>query len=180
LSARLEAEQLAKREASPSGGRSTVQHRLFIRAKIAICKSYASAAEKSVAVAIRLHRALSQYALVVGKLNAQMRSCARTKRHVIAAFGGRPLPDQNRVRELVDDASFSSGWFFGFGTLRIFHSDYRKFADKKRRFLRKTLQFRDELAEFFGEPDIDPKEPYDPWGEWRHVVPALDDLAKIL
>lgn len=101
-------------------------------------------------------------------------------RHVIGAVGDKPLPDEMRVRERVDDAAHSSGWFFEFGELHISQTDYRRFADNKRRFLKRMQQFRSEMAEFFGDRPLDPKEPCDPWDHWRPVLPALDDLGAVL
>jgi hypothetical protein len=101
-------------------------------------------------------------------------------RHVVSAARDRLLPDETRVRGLVDNAAYSSGWFFGYGELHISRADYRRFADEKRHFLKKTRNFRNEMAEFLGEPPCDHKEPYDPWDSWRPVLPALDDLAKFL
>ena len=36
----------------------------------------------------------------------------------------RPLPAERRVRDLVDDAAFSSGWFADFGEMRITRTTY--------------------------------------------------------
>jgi hypothetical protein len=98
-------------------------------------------------------------------------------RHVVAALTDKPLPDQTSVRELVDDAAYSSGWFAEYGELHISRADYRQLADEKRRFLKNLQHFRSEMAEFFGERPCDHKEPYDPWDSWRPVLPVLDDLA---
>jgi hypothetical protein len=101
-------------------------------------------------------------------------------KHVVAPRAEKTLPDEANIRDLVNDAAYSSGWFVGHRELHISRADYRRFADEKRRFLKKAQQFRQEMIEFLGEPPSDHKEPYDPWDFCRPVIPVLDDLAAVL
>jgi hypothetical protein len=83
--------------------------------------------------------------------------------------------DEARVRRLVDAAALSSGWFVGFGgEIHFYRANYRQFADISRRFLKKVQTFRHELTKFFGAP---PDGDWDPWEEYRRVVPLLDQLT---
>jgi hypothetical protein len=101
-------------------------------------------------------------------------------RHVLAGSQIHPT-NESRVRELVNDAAYSSGWFAEYGgELHISRADYRRFAEEDRRFLRKAQQFRNEMNAFFGEVPTDHKDPFDPWDVYRPVMPALDDLADYL
>ena len=102
-------------------------------------------------------------------------------KHVRFASHREPLPDEARVRELVDDAAISSGWFAEWGgELHFSRADYHGFAIENRRFLKKIQQFCHDMADFFGAPPCDHKEPYDPWARYRPVIPALDHLSAVL
>ena len=102
-------------------------------------------------------------------------------KHVRFASHREPLPDEARVRELVDDAAISSGWFADWGgELHISRAEYRRFATEDRRFQKKVQQFRQEMAGFFGAPPCDHKEPYDPRERYRPIIPALDHLTAVL
>jgi hypothetical protein len=83
--------------------------------------------------------------------------------------------EEARLREMVDRGAFSSGWFVGHGgELTFYSADFRRFACESRGFLEKVKTFRDELSKHLGaRPDDD----YDPWLQYRKLVPALDRLA---
>jgi hypothetical protein len=89
--------------------------------------------------------------------------------------------DEAHIRELVDDAAMSSGWFAEFGgELHFFRRDYLRFAETYRVFLKKVQTFRQEMVQFFGTPPDDHKDPYDPWEWYRPVASVLDRLVKDL
>jgi hypothetical protein len=98
--------------------------------------------------------------------------------HVAAA--SKRLPSEARVREFVDDAAFFSGWFVDYGEYRMTQADSRRHANELRRVLSKIANFRRDLTEFFRPPDWDYKDPFDPWGPWRNILPQLDDLTRVL
>ncbi len=103
---------------------------------------------------------------------------ARVWAHVVAV--STRVPSEVRVRELVNDAALYSGWFAGYSISHISQADLGRYANEKRRALRKVQNFRREMSEFFGPPSSDWKEPYDPWQHWRKILAELDDLAKVL
>lgn len=105
---------------------------------------------------------------------------ARVWKHILNASGHEPSIDEVRVRNLVDDAALSSGWFAEFGELHISQADFRRFATEKQSFASKVQEFRRVLAEFFGEPPTDHTEPYDPWERDRPILAALDRLHAVL
>lgn len=85
--------------------------------------------------------------------------------------------DESRVRFLVDDAAYSSGWFVGFKVYSgLTQAELKEWMDEKHAFLSQTRQYIDSAIRFFGEPDNDPTEPYDPWPE-RRILPHLTRLA---
>lgn len=98
-------------------------------------------------------------------------------RHVLAASNECPSADESRLRFLVDGAAYSSGWFFGFkihsGPKR---SDLKTWTAEASAFLKRVRDFRGAATKFFGEPDEDPTEPYDPWPQ-RWILAHLDNLA---
>jgi hypothetical protein len=98
--------------------------------------------------------------------------------HITAA--SKRVPSEARVRELVNDAAFFSGWFAEYSEYCLTQADFRRNAAKLRRALSKVASFQRDLNEFFGTPDWDYKDPFDPWGPWRNILPQLDDLAKVL
>lgn len=98
----------------------------------------------------------------------------------IRAASAEPLSvGEAHIRELVNDAAMSSGWFAEFGgELHFWRADYLRFAETYRVFLKKVQTFRQEMVQFFGTPPDDHKDPYDPWKRYRPVVSVLDRLAK--
>jgi hypothetical protein len=102
-------------------------------------------------------------------------------KRVRSALRERPLVDETHIRELVDDAAHSSGWFADFGgEITFSRADCRRSANTTRRFLQKVQEFRNELAKFFGAPPDDHEDPYDSWEEHRPLVPRLNHLADFL
>jgi hypothetical protein len=89
------------------------------------------------------------------------------------------LIDEARIRELVDDAAMSSGWFAEYGGEARYWSraQLKQYANEKHRFLKKLQTFRHEIVVFLGPPSEDYPEFYDPWERYRPVVPVLDRLA---
>jgi hypothetical protein len=80
--------------------------------------------------------------------------------------------EEARLREMIDLAASSSGWFVEYGgELNFYRADYRRFADESRHFLEKVEIFRHELSEFCPE---EPDNAHDPWLEYRIM---LDQLA---
>jgi hypothetical protein len=98
--------------------------------------------------------------------------------HVVAgSTDSRSPADETRVRYLVDDAAYSSGWFVGYIVLEsLKRSQLKTWATEDLAFLKRVTDFRDAAAIFFGEPDGDPTEPYDPWPQ-RRILAHLDNLA---
>lgn len=100
-------------------------------------------------------------------------------RHVVAAVGNKPMPEEGGIRELVDDAAYSSGWFVNYQYYDPKPSDLRRYAEEKRAFLKKVALFRAAATEFFGD-DVDETERYQPWEREKKILPVLMDLEYIL
>jgi hypothetical protein len=91
-----------------------------------------------------------------------------------AASPNKPV-EESRLRELVDRAAFSSGWFVGHvGELVFYSANYAELADRNRAFQVKVQTSRHELIDFFGEV---PADGYDAWMEHRQLLSALDGFA---
>jgi hypothetical protein len=102
-------------------------------------------------------------------------------KRVRSASRETPLVDETHIRELVDDAAYSSGWFAQFGgEITFSRADYHQFANRNSRFLQQVQEFRNELAQFFGAPPADHEDHYDPWEQYRSLVPLLNHLADFL
>jgi hypothetical protein len=85
------------------------------------------------------------------------------------------LPDEACIRELIDDAAISSGFFFGAGgELYIPPKIDRQIAKQRRSFLFKLMEFEEQTLIFFGEPSDD----WDPWDEFRPILSQLQVLKK--
>jgi hypothetical protein len=112
--------------------------------------------------------------------------------------------EETRLRELIDFAAISSGWFVECdGELIWYPADYRRFAREKRDFSKKAKTFQRELSDFLADhaPDgaflharpsrvlhahavdssgLESKPPdndYVFWLEYRELIPVLDQLA---
>jgi hypothetical protein len=94
-----------------------------------------------------------------------------------ATAASKREPSEARVRELVNDAAISSGWFAEYRALRLSGADHRRRVEDRLRALKKVVTFRRYLNDFFGRPDWDDKDLYDPW---RLILLQLDDLANLL
>jgi hypothetical protein len=79
--------------------------------------------------------------------------------------------DEAQLRQMVDRAALSSGWFVEHGGEINLYSVYRRFADENQRFVEKVQTFRRELSDFLCEPRDDDYDPY------RKLVPTLEHLA---
>ena len=95
--------------------------------------------------------------------------------HIKAASGETPLPNEARIRKLVNDSALLSGYFFDFGEIELYKQTYLQLAKRRRQFLEETESFISAAVEFFGEPDDSSSDPYDPWPE-RKILGELESL----
>jgi hypothetical protein len=84
------------------------------------------------------------------------------------------LPNEVRIRKLVNDSALLSGYFFDFGEIGLYRQTYLEFGKRLRKFLKETESYISVAAKFFGEPD-DSSESYDPWPE-RKILGELEKL----
>jgi hypothetical protein len=95
---------------------------------------------------------------------------------VSRAVGTGSKLNEMRIRERVDDAAYSSGWFVGFGgEFQMYSSHWLARAEECRRILGKCAAFREQLLDFFGDPPG-----YDPWDFFRPIISALAELEQVL
>jgi hypothetical protein len=100
--------------------------------------------------------------------------------HVKSVSGQGPLPDEARIRELVDHSAMLSGHFRSFGEIGLDRQTYSAIVKRNRKFLKEIESFVSAAAEFFGWPG-DSSDRYDPWPERKIIgeLWALRDNVKL-
>jgi len=101
--------------------------------------------------------------------------------HVKVASGKGPLPDEVRIRTLVDNSALLSGYFRGFGEIGLDRQSVLRSVKQKRKFLKEIQSFISAAEEFFADPDGGSSDGvrYDPSPQ-RKIIGELRELILIL